>query len=37
MASMNDIQSQLNTVISLLEEIATNTAPAENNENNGGN
>lgn len=29
MASMNDIQAQLNTVISLLEEIATNTTPPE--------
>ena len=39
MASMNDIQTQLDTVISLLEDIKTNTAPAtpEENINNGGN
>lgn len=42
MASLNNIETQLNTVITLLEDIKTNTTPAapeENNENteNGGN
>ena len=29
MAALNDIQTQLDTVISLLEDIKTNTTPTE--------